>query len=207
LELTFVSGAFSGIVEIPCGDYTCITARDTLHTLRSTDDDQFGVTPIVGTQYVADFTGVDALVGGNLNDDFWIDILDFGVYSWKYGTNYGSGSTTCGTAYPHADISGDGSVGTPDFNFISGNFLEGHDPNCCGMLGLAGGEEGDGPITEISVKELHEMGLGYLSVGDLNSDGWLDEADIAAFMGGARPKPYRALNDATEGNTPAHRSR
>ena len=193
LELAFVNGSFSGTVEVPCGDYECITARDSLHTLRTTD----GSFTIISSQYVADFTGADELIGGNLNDDFWIDILDFGVYLWQYGACYGTGcpgtpdgDTTCSTGYPHADIDGDGLVsGSVDFTFISGNFLMTHETNCCGMPGIRGGEEGDGPITEISVRELRRLGLGHLTVGDLNEDGWLDEADIVAFMMGARPKP------------------
>ncbi len=185
--LSFTSGsALNAVVLVPCDVYTCITARDDLHTLRTT------VAPsVVGTQYIAGFTGGDQLLGGNLNDDFWVDILDFGVYSWQYNTNYGSGNTTCSTAYPHADISGDGLVGSGDFTFIQINFLKGHEANCCGMAGLRGGEEGAGPITEISVAELRQMGLGHLASGDLNRDGWLDEADVAAFMMGARPTPTR----------------
>jgi hypothetical protein len=178
--------AGSAVVLVPCGAYECVTARDELHTLRRTDDSL----TIVGTQYVANFTGDvasggDWLVGGNLNGDFWIDILDFGVYSWQYATNYGSGDTDCSTAYPHADINGDGLVNTGDFTFIQINFLEGHEDNCCGVPGLRGGQ--DGPVTEISVRELHRRGLGHLSVADLDGNGRLDAGDIVSHAQGARP--------------------
>jgi hypothetical protein len=157
---------------------------------------------IVADDYVADFTvaGKD-LIGGNLNDDFWVDILDFGVFTWQWGVNYGSVDTNCATAYPHADINGDDLVNVAEFTFIQIHFLEGHDANCCG----AGAREADdGPITQISVKELRAMGLGRLVRGDLNQDGMLDVLDIAAFAQGQTPivKPRESTRvkdeDATD---------
>jgi hypothetical protein len=183
--MTFTGGLANATVLVPCGGYTCITARDALHTLRTTDNDDFGMS---GSQYVADFTGGDQLVGGNLNNDFWIDILDFGVFASQYNLNYGSGNTDCLTGVPHADISGDGIVGSGDFTFIQINFLSSHDANCCGAP-LAMGSDEDGPITEISVEDLETLGMGELAIGDLNNDGWLDEADIVEFLNGVRPKP------------------
>jgi hypothetical protein len=175
------------ITNVPCGYYDCITARDELHTLRRTDE-TFG---IVGTQYVADLSGDPAgggdwLIGGNLNDDYWIDILDFGVFSWQWAVNYTTGDTTCSTPYPHADISGDGLVNNGDFGFIQINFLDSHEANCCGQPGLP--PPGDGPVTEISVAELHGLGLEHLAVADLNGDAMVDQADVAAFAMGARPQ-------------------
>ncbi|MBZ0172587.1 MAG: hypothetical protein K8E66_09435, partial [Phycisphaerales bacterium] len=96
--LSFVAGFATATVEIPCGDYQCISARDTLHTLRARDDDDFG---IAGTSYTADFTASgdgDALLGGNFNDDMFIDILDFGIFIGQFGTDPGvaGGDTVCG---------------------------------------------------------------------------------------------------------------
>jgi hypothetical protein len=205
-ELSFVNGlASNATILVPCnkGPFICITARDRLHTLRRTADATDGNFGIVGTQYVADFTGHPAaggdwLIGGNLNDDGWIDILDFGVFSFKYGVKYRdgvevliapfNGNTTCSTGYPHADINGDGLVGAPlfdDFTFIQINFLASSEDNCCLLLG--DGLDDNGPITAISVADLYAHGLGELAIGDLNNDGWLNEADIVAFMNGARP--------------------
>ncbi len=45
----------------------------------------------------------------------------------------------------------------------------------------------DGPVLEISVAQLYLQGMGDLAVADLNSDGLLNTADIAAFLAGARP--------------------
>ncbi|MBI5863994.1 MAG: hypothetical protein HZB38_05720, partial [Planctomycetes bacterium] len=205
--LVFTGGmAASQVVLVPCasGPYECITARDRLHTLRQTDEGF----DVVDTQYVADFTGDDKLIGGNLNDDYWIDILDFGVFSYQWGVHYDSNgdaiydaNTTCSTPYPHAEINGTAAglypttVYTDDFTFIQQNYLMHHEANCCGQAGLQGNdgrmiyvaEGGSGPITSIPVAELIARGMGELSAGDLNRDGVLDMLDIIAFVTGARP--------------------
>ncbi len=186
--LTFVDGeATAALLAVPCGSYDCITARDRLHTLRRTS-----VLGLSGTQYTADFTGDptgggDWLIRGNLNDDGWVDILDFGIFSYQFLINPTPGAdTTCATPPPHADLSGDGLVTTADFSAIQVNFLKGHEANCCGQPGA---DEMSGPVVAISVAQLQERGLGYLAVGDLNHDGWLDVQDIVAFLSGARPQP------------------
>jgi hypothetical protein len=167
---------------VPCGTYSCISARDTLHTLRST------VSMVdAGTQFTASFTGAsDYLVGGNLNDDGYIDILDFGVFVGEFNTVYGGGaSTTCATPYPHADINGSGVADSADYQFISLNFLDVADADCgCTMPLMAG----RGPITQISVRALKRRGMEDLIKADLNHDGWLDMRDMQAFAAGARPE-------------------
>jgi len=180
--VTFTGGSATGVsVLAPCasGPYSCVTVRDKLHTLRRT-----ATLGVAGTVYTAALTGADKLVGGNLNDSKYIDILDFGIFSWRYATNYGSGDTTCTTPYPHADVSGDGLVNTADFTFISGNFLLASEPSCSGAKDAEGT-----PITRISVADLIAQGEGHLAVADLNRDGWLDELDIVAFAGGHTPPP------------------
>jgi hypothetical protein len=187
--MTFSGGSATDTVEVPCGDYECITARDTLHTLRKTDSDGFGTS---GTDYVADFTGGDALIGGNLNDDKWIDILDYGIFVGLFGGTPGA-DTTCATVGPHADIDGSGDVFAADFTFITTNFLGTHETNCCGApLPMRGWirpmpQTFDGPITRISVQQLKRRGLHDLIVADLNHDGWLDVQDMEAFANGERP--------------------
>ena len=197
------------LTDVPCGSvYECVTARDELHTLRRTGI--LGTTGSEPVQYTASFTGDvssggDWLIGGNLNDDFWIDILDFGVFSSQWSVDYdgnpadgSGGNTDCSTSYPHADINGDSEVDSADFTFIQINFWLGHEANCCGLLG--GG--GDGPLTEISVEDLRDLGLGHLSVGDLNEDGWLDMEDVSAFLQGVRPEPQLPVEEAAEVEVP-----
>jgi hypothetical protein len=201
-EFVFTNGMAAATVVVACGAYDCVTARDRLHSLRRTDENL----GIVEKRYQANFTGDPAsggdwLVSGNLNGDYYIDILDFGVFSAQWLETYPGGAVTdCATAWPHADISGNGLVWAEDYAFISGNFLQSNEPNCCGAFGvLDPADEGNaiggasaGPLREISVVELRARGLGHLSVGDLNGDGWLNEQDLTAFMLGARPEASRA---------------
>lgn len=183
----------SAVILVPC-EFSCMTARDVLHTLARQHD------PVIsGTQYVASFTGSGpggkGLIGGNLNDDEYIDVLDFGVFISQYNVNYGTGNTTCATPYPHGDISGDGLVTAADFTFIQLNFLTFSD--VCPVQAMAFGPFRDrtkhrvgsrrGPVTSITVQELHRLGLGSLAVADLNGDQLLDAQDIAAFLSGLHP--------------------
>ena len=148
---------------VPCGSYDCMTARDTLHTLRSTDE---GFS-IQGTKYAADFTGANELVGGNLNDDEFIDIIDFALFNSQFGQDVGA--SDCDTSPTHADISGNGLVGVEDYTFIQINFLLTAEANCCGLPSMAG--VANGPTLDISVDELWARGMGHLTVADLNVAG------------------------------------
>lgn len=195
--LSFIAGVASATIEVPCGSYECITARDTLHTLQARDDDDFA---IAGTAYVADFSSVsmmdpgDSLRGGNFNDDPFIDILDFGIFIGQFNATVGA-DTPCGFVGLHADASGDGDVDSADFTFISTQFLAMAEGACPGaMLVSSDGVQPtfevqleNGPISSISVDELSRRGLGHLATADLNRDGMLDQHDIAAFFGGAIP--------------------
>jgi hypothetical protein len=199
LELPFADGQATVVFQSPCASaWECVTARDRLHTLRR----KASSVP-VGDHYEVSFASpTKCLIGGNLNDDAWVDILDFGVLMSRWNHNYGTGDTACNTPSPHADIDGDGFVNLADFTFIQINFLQGNEANCCELPGFREA----GPLTRISVAELHARGLDALASGDLNGDGWLDEADIVAFMNGARPHAATQADDgaASPVEHPAH---
>ena len=192
-QLTFDAGiATAADVLVPCGSYECVTARDTLHTLRRTDGVDFGIS---GSRYVADFTssgadGNDSLLGGNFNDDDFVDIIDFAIYVNRFGVNYGTSDTLCGPAPYQADITGDGLVDTSDFTYLQINFLNSHEADCCeiGLLGT--------PRTSITVAELRQLGMGNLAPADLTADGVIDALDIQAFANGVRPAVIRATPGA-----------
>ena len=222
-------------LHVPCALYTCMTAQDVLHTLRSTAEltiveytDEFTCPGKVRTKYKAEYAGARNpdnpdeighwLLGGNFDFclwpddcdwpdcDYWVDILDFAVYSSQYLQ-----PVSCVTTCPacdvfwdhdppgHADANADCRVDTIDFSFIYINFWLAYEPNCCGAPGAAG----RGPIMRISVAELVERGWGDLAAGDLNHDGWLDVDDMEAFMNGARPKPPVKPSDPSGGSTEA----
>lgn len=175
-EMTFVNRMATAPIQIPAGDYTCVTARDRRHTLRMTADP--GYFSLLGEVYYGNFTGPDALPSGNLNDDAFVDILDFGVFVGQYGTNYGSPNTSCSLTFPHADFNGDALANGLDYSFISSNFLRMRDPDCCGNA-LAGSA---GPVQDISVYELAARGTAedweIARVADLTRDGRVNQADV-----------------------------
>jgi len=183
-DVTFSGGIGTATILVPCtpDPYDCATAGDPLHTLRSTT----GVS-VSGTQFVADFVGAAALLGGNADGNEYIDILDFGVFALQFNSIVGA-DTDCTTSGPHADFSGDGIVDLSDFTFIQQNFLAFDQPGCgCPSPMVGQAERGmivnrSTPIERISVRELHRIGRGELAAADLNGDGWLDAEDIVHFL-------------------------
>jgi len=184
---------------VPChaSGYTCITGRDRLHTLRRTIDPL----PITGVAYTPSFTGAKQLIGGNLNDDKFIDILDFGIYTLQDLTFAPGGvNTICSQVPPfrHADINGtaSGLVNSLDYSFIANHFLEVREANCNGstVTVVAGGNppwvnEGEDPLTSIPVAELHKRGMSDLATRDLNHDGVFNMTDVQLWGQGVRPTP------------------
>jgi len=165
--------------------FTCIRARDDLHTLwaAQTAAEGFG---IVGTQYAADFTddrGPDnRLVLGNLNGDQWIDVLDFSIYVVRFGQTFPV-NLTCSYTGRHPDFDGSGLVDSSDFSVIQAYFLFADDTGCASPF------TGTEPVTRIAVSDLARYDLRDLAPADLNHDGWIDAADIAAFAAGVMPDP------------------
>jgi len=211
-------------VPFPTGSsISCVTARDRLHTLRSRvrpDDGMGNPDGLTGSapSYTARFIGTRAdelarpappdetphptslvghrLVGGNLNDDEFVDILDFGTWAGQFGLMFGTGDTTCSTVGPHSDISGDGEVEAfGDFSYITKAFLMFREANCCGLANVmagpndpAGGRGRARPVTRISVQDLHARGMSAAVAGDINYDGWVDMNDVMLAWFGLTPQ-------------------
>lgn len=195
VEIEFFNGlALEVPIVVPAGFYECVTARDRLHTLRATAADFSDDGQSFSASFVGDIRfGGHGLTGGNLNDDEFIDIVDFAVYNSNIGISFPN--TPCAIQPPHADINADGIVNAFDFTFIQQNFLKGHQPNCCGQSGVA--YEGEGPLTEITISELRARGLGHLAGADLNHDGVIDVADMAAMFESTPPSRKR-IRDARQ---------
>jgi hypothetical protein len=191
------------VTKVPKGQYFCMTARDPAHTLRASDFIECDeVTGMFSAEFKDDpFFGGNWLVGGNLDgtrdagggSPRAIDIIDYGIFVSQFLDDVGADvlcpvDCTASTWDPHADINGDGFVDDIDFSFISINFLEYDKDACCPERAPI--ESG---MTSVSVRELNKMGLGHLSVADLNADGMVDLNDMAAFMSGDRPKAGRSI--------------
>ncbi len=184
-------------LEVPLERFSCITARDKHHSIRSCD-----YPTCVGGVYQATFRG-DPFFGGNWlvqgNLDGWdtdnplanhnvIDIQDLITFIMNDNTSM-SLNVSCDQQAPHADINGDGIVDALDYSFISMNFYAISKDCCCGQGTL----DTVRPITSVTVSDLRKSGRAELGRADLNHDGVVDTADVAAFLAGARPTPRHRI--------------
>lgn len=135
-------GHGTATLKVDKGNFGCITAKDCLHTLRSTADIE-----CVGNRWTAIFKGDPQqggnwLEGGNLDgcksDASYgaknaINILDFGTFMATLANpgSYANGDTDCNTPHPHGDINADGIVDGLDYAFLIDNFLENSKGLCC----------------------------------------------------------------------------
>ncbi len=190
-----VTGHLRGIatLSVPAATlYSCITARDELHTLRQTVllDPPSGTPPQYEALFIDDPNSIpkeftDALRGGNINGDDWIDILDFGTWYSQYGQVYHSdgdglpdGHTPCAgplfTAWLGAfeNIVGQGGIIAPN----ASNSDDGGDPGI--PLGFTFNFFGD-DHTSVGIAS-----NGYLQFG----------TDLADFTNDAIPNPAAPNN-------------
>jgi hypothetical protein len=163
-------------IEIPVrSDYTCVSAKDALHTLA---DAQSMTT--VGTKWVAGDTF--SLRSGDSNDDNVVDIFDFAAFVTDRGLNK--------TPADRSNFNRDGEVSNGDFAFISLSFLAVGD-NC-------NGANANGGTDRVTVKELRRRGLGHMEEADINQDGWVDAADIALAAQGQYRRPMEGLDQPVD---------
>jgi hypothetical protein len=174
-------------LKVPKGNYLCIAAYDPLHTLCAEAMVEC-VDAKWGTLFKGDpLAGGNWLIGGNLNNDGNIDVLDAGMYMAEIaaGASYPNGNTTCDDEAPHGDINADGAVDAADYTFIVENFLAACKNPCCDTP--VGNFPDEAPVLDASEKELRAMGLGYLMVADLNQDGRLNTLDMELYLQGVEP--------------------
>jgi hypothetical protein len=190
-NVTFTNGvALGAIVPMPTGTWDCVTARDKLHSLRSTADD---LTTSDGLNYSATFMGAHAsgghrLIGGDLNDDGWINVQDY-VYFLQQYLQPLSADTPCWVPPLHADITGNSVVDVADLGHIQMGMFTADEPDCCGTVGGPSSPS----VIEISVRELRDRNLGHLEYGDMDGDGKLDVSDITKFI-----EVYGAMEEAEQ---------
>ena len=160
LSMTGASASLTGLQVPVAAAYACMTAKDPVHSVTD------AVAPTIASRkYSATF----AMKQGDSNDDDVIDVLDFGIFI----ANRGAGKA----ADALSNFDADGVVGNGDFSFVSLNFLRSGESCTPGV-------DAPQPLTRVSVKALRRAGLSQLVAADLNGDGWLDVADIAAFAQG-----------------------
>ncbi len=187
-ELTFINGlAIDETVLVPAGIYDCLKAKDSLHTLKSTADDFRDSGRVFTATFIGDRQfGGHALIGGDINDDGFIDVVDYAIFQNTTNRLGLSPDTTCDQVGPHPDINGDGMVNALDFSFIFQHLLKANEADCCTQVAAASSRRS--PRADISVRELRSLGLGHLSSADMNYDGMIDGDDMNAFKNGITRK-------------------
>jgi hypothetical protein len=189
-----LAGHGTACVDIPAGNWDCLTAADPKHSLTSTCT----VECAEDNHLYAEFKGSKAqhetchwLVQGSLN---WpspnIDIFDYTALAGHYLTLAPNGNDSpCGAAGVDADFNGDGLVTLADFGFVLANFFC-ESKNPCEVLCNPGGDpatvairSSTAPRSAVTVAELHERGLGdYAAAADINNDGVVDLTDVSGFI-------------------------
>ncbi|OFX16275.1 MAG: hypothetical protein A2Z18_10355 [Armatimonadetes bacterium RBG_16_58_9] len=172
VPLLFTGGkATVSIDTVPaCADWTHVSAKDEQHTLCK----KLPLTT-TGGKFTADFTGSNALAGGDATNDNMIDILDFGVLIGQYGQ-----FLPLTTTWPvrNADFGCDGDVDSGDFTFIHQGFLTKGD-----LPPGPAAAASDEPRTSVSVAEFSRIvGLAYAAQADLDGDGVISLQDLRFFL-------------------------
>ena len=165
------SGVVAGIPVPVAAAYPCLSAKDAGHSLTDTAS-----ATVTGRTYSAEFS----LVQGDSNDDDLVDVIDFTYFVFDHGVAASDG---------RSNFNADGFVNNEDFSYIAVNFFR--SGQSCGAF------TGGAPRSRVAVKELRRMGLGHLTVADMNGDGWVDQRDMQNYMAtGGRPTTAPTRGDS-----------
>jgi hypothetical protein len=167
VELDFDgSGYFSGTVEIPCGNWTALCAKDEQHTKWATTS-----LSVSGTEYVAGSTLV--LNPGDTDNDGDVDINDVTWLVATYGFLAADGG--CGwTGVRDADFDNGGDVGTEDYTLLSDYWLT---VSSCGCLSPFADPKSL-PVSSVLTSRFDPW---VADRADLNRDGIIDFRDVRKF--------------------------
>lgn len=195
VEVEFdASGAFSGEIEIPCGPYTTLCAKDEQHT-------QWGSTTLVlsGTKYMVSDT--IELKAGDTDNDGDTDIHDVTWLMATWGAPAADGACPWdGTR--DADFSNDGVVAAEDYSMLTDQWLTASSCNC--IESPLQSQPGDRITSSIPVNRLDTW---VASRVDLNWDRVFDVKDVELFehRNGLAPTLSRALRKADMRRIPRRR--
>lgn len=154
------------MIEVPCGSWTQLCAKDEQHTLWATS----GLS-IVGTDYMA--TSLLSLEPGDNDNDGDVDINDVTFLIANFGSPEASGGCpfdgTRGT-----DFSNNGNVGSEDYSLLSSNWLT---LTMCACTN---------PLMAPQIDVVKSIPIGRLDARtarlvDMNGDGVFDYIDVRLF--------------------------
>ena len=151
-------------IEVDCGSWTSICAKDEQHTLWSSSS-----LSVSGVQYAAD--SELALDAGDTDNDGDVDINDVTWLVFTFGDfDAPGGCPWDGTR--DADFNNGGAVGAEDYTLLSDQWLA---LTSCGCVGAAMEQP---IVTKIRARDLHPQVANGV---DRNRDGWFDFKDVMIF--------------------------
>ncbi len=153
-------------IEISCGVWTDLCAKDEQHTLWDST-----TLSIVGPNYVADTTLV--LEGGDTDNDGDVDINDVTLLLAQFGDPAVVGGCPWNPLLRDADFSNNNNVGSEDYAFLVANWLTTSACACTGMATRADGSSG--PEISVPVRDART------AAADLNGDSRVDVRDVELF--------------------------
>ncbi|RKY21457.1 MAG: hypothetical protein DRQ55_04340 [Planctomycetota bacterium] len=152
-------------IQVPCGVWTEICAKDEQHTQWDTS-----TLTLVGAKYVADTTLV--LDGGDTDNDGDIDINDVTLLLAQFGDLAAAGGCPWDGVTKDADFSNNGAVAAEDYNIMVASWLS--MSGCACTLPLVVGDRGE---TRQWVRVHDDITL----AADLTGDGRVDVRDVELF--------------------------
>jgi hypothetical protein len=170
------SGSFSGHIEVPCGVYSSICAKDEQHTQWANADLQLNAS---GTKYeLSPSTPVLSLLPGDTDNDGDVDINDVTFLLVQFGGAEPAGGCPW-NGMRGADFNNDGNVGTPDYTILAPQWLTMTECDPCAAPSSAKAPDGRSlPLTSIATTQLDRR---VAEKADLNRDGMVDFRDVRAF--------------------------
>lgn len=189
------SGYYAGFVEVPCGNWSNLCAKDEQHTMW---DNSPLVLSLDGTYWVASLQ-LD-LEGGDTDNDGDVDINDVTWFMFQYGSLSASGGCAYDGTTRDADFSNNGVIGTEDYTFLTANWLSTSD--CiCNIPYQQGPDQTDGLGELVFARNSRPVTKPWQAMVDLDRDGRLDHKDVRKFE--ERHGLDRRLSDLVRDDQPA----
>jgi polyisoprenoid-binding protein YceI len=165
--LSFLPGGpavATATIEVPCGSYAGICAKDEQHTLWATSP---LVLSVDGARYEA--TTVLSLQGGDTDDDGDVDIDDVTWLLSQFGSLHAAGGCPWdGTR--DADFSDNGAVGSEDYTFLVANWLATSGCVSCPATAAGGHTRTSAPVVDEVTRS-----------ADFDGNGTVDFHDVQIF--------------------------
>jgi len=188
-SLTFVGSSpaiATTTIEVPCGVWTQICAKDEQHT-------KWAESPLIlsGTKYLATVPLV--LDGGDTDNDGDCDINDVTLFLGQFGLFASPGGCPWDGVTRDTDFSNNGAVGSEDYAFLAANWLTTSGCSCYlpASTGGPGRHHTTLPIARVPVALRRRV--------DLDGNGVVDHRDVFLFES-EHGLPH-ALSDAMRAST------